>query len=92
MQALVGEVPALARVPLLAAPFVLPIERRAEIARACSLMVSALLRIAGPERWNSAVPMPNELDDLVNSESLALPRLQACRLDGLCQSDGTGLR
>ncbi len=58
MHALVGEVPALARVPLLAAPFVLPLE----------------------------------LDDLVNSESLELPRLQACRLDGLCQPDGTGLR
>jgi len=92
MQALVGEVPALARVPLLAAPFVLPSNKQDEITRACRLLISALLRIAGPERWNPAIPRPAGLEELIESEALTLPRLGACRLDALCQPDGSALR
>lgn len=82
----------LGSVPVLAAPFVLPQARRGEIARACERVRSALLRIATAHRWNPALPIPEGLSPLIDSESLTLERLAVCRLDALCEADGSGLK
>ena len=78
--------------PMLAAPVVLPASRREEIASACTRVRSALCRLAGPERWNPRVPMPDGLEPLISSERLGLERLGSCRLDALCNPDGSGLK
>lgn len=86
------EAEGLGALPILAAPVAVPLAQRAEIARACERVRSALLRVAGPARWNPAVPMPEGLGPLIDAESLDLPRLGVCRLDALCHADGTGLK
>lgn len=82
----------LGALPILPAPVMLPAARREEHARACARIRSALLRVAGPARWNPAAPMPDGLARLVETEDLALPRLNVCRLDALCEADGSGLK
>ncbi len=84
--------PALKGISLLAAPVTLPVAARAFIARQCELVRSALLRVATAARWNLELPMPEGLARLVDSESLALPRLDACRLDAFCDADGGALQ
>lgn len=73
-------------------PVVLPSAAKPALARACEQLREALIHVAGPSRWNPAVPMPDGLERLVATESLELPRLSACRLDALCDADGTNLR